>query len=129
MPRRRLKSVPAACALSLIAGGHYLRHLRRLRSRVEIATTTALNDLSKIGLRVPQGRGGGFYLWAELPPDMDEAMLCRRAAAESIFLAPGAVFHPGKEPQPAAMRLNVAHASHPRFLSFMEKSLNSSRTI
>jgi DNA-binding transcriptional MocR family regulator len=109
---------------SLIAGGHYLRHLRRLRRRVEEATATALHDLSKVGLRVPQGHGGGFYLWAELPADIDEAILCREAATKSIFLAPGSVFHPGKEIQPPAMRINVAHASNPRFLMFIKNVLS-----
>jgi DNA-binding transcriptional MocR family regulator len=112
---------------SLIAGGHYLRHLRRLRHRVEDATTMALHDLSNAGLQVPHGHGGGFYLWAELPADMDEAMLCREAAASSIFLAPGSVFHPGKEVTTPAIRINVAHASNPRFLMFIKNALRKSK--
>ncbi len=107
----------------LIAGGHYLRHLRRLRARIEAATRQALGDLDGVGLRVSRPRDGGFYLWTELPAGTDESALCRQAAAHSIFLAPGAVFSPDRGPHAPALRINVAHASNPRFLSFMEQTL------
>lgn len=110
----------------LIAGGHYLRHLRRLRGRVETATRQALADLAGIGLPIARPRDGGFYLWADLPAALDEEALCRRAAAEGIFLAPGSVFRPEREGGGPAIRLNVAHASHPRFLAFMERALAGS---
>lgn len=110
----------------LIAGGHYLRHLRRLRGRVETAMRQALGDLDRIGLRVSRPRDGGFYLWAELPPGTDELALCRRAAEHSIFLAPGSVFSPARGPHAPAIRINVAHASNPRFLAFMENALKRS---
>ena len=70
-----------------------------------------------------QGGSGGFYLWAECPPHIDELALCREAAAQSIFLAPGSVFSVERRTRSPAMRINVAHASHPRFLSFMKKAL------
>ena len=73
----------------LIEGGHYIRHLRRLRGRIEAATTGALADLERIGLHVARPRDRGFYLWVALPDGTDEAALCRDAAASSIFLAPG----------------------------------------
>lgn len=107
----------------LIAGGHYLRHIRRLRGRIEAATKQALGDLDCLGLHVPQPRDRGFYLWAELPTGTDEAELCRQAAAHSIFLAPGAVFSPERASHAPAIRINVAHASNPRFLAFMEQAL------
>lgn len=107
----------------LIAGGHYLRHLRRLRTRVQEATEKALADLAGIGMTVAPSYGGGFYLWAEFPPHIDELKLCRDAAAQSIFLAPGAVFSLSRSGQAPAMRINVAHASHPRFLQFMKSAL------
>jgi DNA-binding transcriptional MocR family regulator len=107
---------------SLIAGGHYLRHLRRLRSRIEQAAAAALSDLEAIGMRVPRP-SGGFFLWAELPDGVEEAKLSRQAAAQGIFLAPGSVFSPEREVRHPAMRINVAHASDPRFLSFLERVL------
>ncbi len=107
----------------LIVGGHYLRHLRRLKSRIERATETALVDLGRVGLRITQPQSG-FYLWAELRDGCDEIDLCRRAAAESIFLAPGQVFMPERDAvRPPAIRINVAHANHPRFLDFLGRAL------
>ncbi|MFC3127254.1 PLP-dependent aminotransferase family protein [Pseudoroseomonas globiformis] len=112
----------------LIEDGHYLRHLRRLRRRVETATTEALRNLAEAGLPLSRPSDGGFYLWAELPHGMSEAALCRMAAAESIFLAPGAVFSPGTTARPAALRLNVAHASDPHFLRFLRKAVLEARS-
>jgi DNA-binding transcriptional MocR family regulator len=108
----------------LISGGHYLRHLRRLRGRVAEATTRALADLDAIGLAVTRPRDSGFYLWAELPPGTDELDLCRRAAAQSIFLAPGRVFRPDRQPQTPSIRINIAHASNAQFLAFMKGALH-----
>ncbi|MFH5923213.1 PLP-dependent aminotransferase family protein [Roseomonas xinghualingensis] len=107
----------------LIAGGHYLRHLRRLRARVERATDAALRDLASVGLAAPRPPGGGFYLWAPLPEGIEEAGLVREAAARSIFLAPGAVFSPEREGSRPMLRIHVAHASDPRFLDFMRGRL------
>jgi len=107
----------------LIEEGHYLRHLRRLRKRVEAATTEALRNLASIGLPLARPPDGGFYLWAELPEGTAEAALCRLAAAQSIFLAPGAVFSPGTAARRPALRLNIAHASDPLFLSFLRQAL------
>lgn len=107
----------------LIVGGHYLRHLRRLRARVERAAEAAFADLSGTGLSIARPQSG-FYLWAELPEGRDELDLCRQAAAESIFLAPGQVFSPERDTaRRPAIRINVAHANHPRFLGFLGKAL------
>lgn len=107
----------------LITDGHYLRHLRRLRGRVEAVTDRAIADLERVGLAMPRPADRGFYLWAALPAGTDEAALCRTAAAEGIFLAPGAVFRTERRSDAPAIRINVAHASHPRFLSFLERAL------
>ena len=107
----------------LMSAGHYLRHLRRLRSRVADATSRAVADLAAIGLEVARPRDGGFYLWAELPGRIDEVELCRQAAARSIFLAPGRVFRPERQAHAPSLRINVAHASDARFLAFMQQAL------
>ncbi|TPG55744.1 PLP-dependent aminotransferase family protein [Roseomonas nepalensis] len=107
----------------LIRDGHYLRHLRRLRQRVEAATAQALQDLASVGLPIAPPPCRGFYLWAALPPGLEEEALCREAARRGIFLAPGSVFSPEKAGGPPALRLNVAHASDPAFLSFLAEAL------
>jgi DNA-binding transcriptional MocR family regulator len=105
----------------LIQGGHYLRHLRRLRRRVETATALAVENLAGAGWPVAAPPGGGLYLWVPFPDGLEEAEICHRASAEGIFLAPGSIFRPERmdRPQAARMRVNVAYASDPRFLSFL----------
>lgn len=107
----------------LIARGHYRRHLRRLKSRLDDAERNALETLPRIGLRVRNGGGGGYYLWAELPHTVDERDLARAAAEQGIFLAPGSVFLPEKNLAAHALRINVAYATDPRFVAFMRRRL------
>ena len=107
----------------LMSGGHYLRHLRRLRGRVAVAAARASADLAALGLAVTRPRHDGFYLWTELPPWIDEAKLVSEAAAQSIFLAPGRLFRQDRSALAPALRINVAHASDTRFLSFLRGQL------
>ena len=108
----------------LILGGHYLRHLRRLRARLEEANKRSIAELEGLGLSVQASKVAGFYLWAELPDHVNEVDLCRAAAARSIFLAPGQVFHSDRVPgRRAAMRINVAYGADPRFLAFLRATL------
>lgn len=105
---------------NLILGGHYLRHLRRLRTRLEDASRRTVAELDAIGLAVEANRMPSFYLWVELPEHINELDLCRAAKARNIFLAPGQVFRPDRLPRRrAAMRVNVAYGSEPRFLDFL----------
>ena len=76
---------------SVVASGQYLRHLRKLKTRIEAATEETMSALEKIGLKV-SSPVGGYYIWAELPPNLDEIDLARSAAEKSIFIAPGTVF-------------------------------------
>ena len=102
-----------------IAGGQYVRHLRRLRKRICDATSEVLGELAGTGVTVSEGHHGGYYLWASLPAGLHEDELCREAAREGIFLAPGRVFRPDRTAEPGALRLNVAHAAHPTFIAFL----------
>ena len=108
----------------LIAGGHYLRHLRRLRARIEEVTATAIDRLERIGLAPFAPGSGGYYLWVSLPEGMDDRELAREAAERGIFLAPGSVFLPDRAPAgAAALRINVAYVDDPGFLGFMAERL------
>jgi DNA-binding transcriptional MocR family regulator len=106
----------------LINSGHYRRHLRRLRCRIDTATASAVQNLAGAGWPVAPPAGGGPYLWVPLPEGLQEAELCRRASAKGIFLAPGSIFYPDQVQgvDPPMMRVNVAYASDPRFLAFLE---------
>ena len=111
----------------LIAGGHYLRHLRRLRTRLEGARTAALDGLARIGLSTPHPGTGSYYVWAQLPDGVDEFELARAAAAEGIFIAPGSVFLPDRHESAGALRVNVAYAGDPSFVDFMQRHLAAAR--
>ena len=77
--------------------------------------------------RAPHHRtpGPSFYLWLEMPPGLDEEAICRAAAEQSIFLAPSAVFRPGRRFNQAAFRMNIAHSSHPKLLDFLRNECTS----
>jgi DNA-binding transcriptional MocR family regulator len=107
----------------LISEGQYLRHLRRLQRRVEDATIQAVRNVAACGLELTGDRFGGFYLWVALPEGVDEFALCHEAATAGIFLAPGAIFRVDRRTPPPMLRLNVAYASHPRYLAFMRQTL------
>ncbi|TYC53709.1 PLP-dependent aminotransferase family protein [Rhodobacterales bacterium] len=109
---------------NLIQSGHYLRHLRRLKGRVEGAYKPAFAAMESLGLSVSESSVPGFYLWVEFPEGVDEEALCAAASSRSIFISPGSVFHPGRKPGTrAAMRVNVAHGTEPKFLAFLEEFL------
>lgn len=110
----------------LIQSGQYLRHLRRLRSRVETANEKAIVALDQAGLDVRPSRVPGFYLWAEFRQPLDELDLFRAAVRRSIFLAPGSMFSPQRvQGDRAAIRVNVAHATDSRFMSFLENTIKN----
>ncbi|MCG5242389.1 PLP-dependent aminotransferase family protein [Azospirillum doebereinerae] len=108
---------------TLIAGGQYLRHLRRLRARIETAGAQSLAALERVGIAVPAAPAGGYYIWGTLPAGLDEAELVRAAADRGIFLAPGSVFSTGKIADAVSLRINIAYASDPRFLDFIAEQV------
>lgn len=108
----------------LMHGGHYLRHVRRLRARLVKAREEAISQLRAIGFDVAPEVGAGFYVWAEFPEGVDARAIHARAAKERIFLAPGDVFYPdGGDGRRPATRINVASATDERLLSFLRREL------
>jgi DNA-binding transcriptional MocR family regulator len=85
-----------------------------------------MSALEKIGLKVSSSVGG-YYIWAELPPNVDEIDLARSAAEKSIFIAPGTVFTTTRTLPTPAMRINIAYANDPKFIEFMQEYLNCHR--
>jgi len=108
---------------SLIESGQYLRHLRRLRTRVEAASEAVVADLGRVGLRILTPPTGGYYVWGQLPAGTSERDLARKAAERGIFIAPGSVFVAGRDIHPPAMRINIAYGSDERFTSFLAEYL------
>lgn len=108
---------------SIIMRGRYRRHLLRLRDRVAKAGAEAQALLESIGIDGIQPPTGGYYLWCPLPDTIDDLALARRAAAEGIFLAPGSLFRQGEQPQPPALRINIAHAANKQLLDFLKNTI------
>ncbi|MGX5659898.1 aminotransferase-like domain-containing protein [Castellaniella ginsengisoli] len=102
-----------------IACGHYLKHLRKLRTQVALATERSLEILRDLKLDVFCEPSGCFYLWVYLHPGDHEERLVREASERSIFIAPGRLFMPDRTSTRPAMRLNIAYAAHPKFIEFM----------
>lgn len=112
---------------TVLNDGHYRHHLKRLNGRVRDAQLSAVRTLRKLGLKPWIEEVDGYYLWVELPEGVDDIELTRRAARESIFLAPGSVFeidrHPGDR---GHLRLNVAYVGDPRCTSFFAREVVTS---
>jgi DNA-binding transcriptional MocR family regulator len=88
-------AVPSqAAVLHFLQHGAFDKHLRQLRSTLarqqEQCVRLATRHLPA-GTRVTRPEGG-YFLWAELPPDIDALQLHRLALSQNISLAPGQIF-------------------------------------
>jgi len=108
----------------LITAGHYRRLLNRIKMRLSDIHQPAQSALARAGVQVHPADPDGYYLWIEWPAGVDELAITRLAAAKGIFLAPGAVFYPEGQGSYPAMRVNVAYASDPRFLKFIQSVIH-----
>lgn len=110
--------------IDLIDSGQYLKHLRRLRVRMEEGTKTTIRAFAELGIELAAPKVPGFYLWAPLPEGTDERAFCRAAAEANIFVAPAAEFRPDRDHSTApGMRVNVAYGADPRFQAFLRQQL------
>lgn len=90
-------SMPAQAAIAdYLQHGGYDRHLRKLRYALE---GQQANMLAAIGRHFPAQTcvsqpSGGYFLWLELPQQMDALKLFHMALAQGISIAPGPIFSP-----------------------------------
>ena len=90
-------SMPAQAAIAdYLQHGGYDRHLRKLRYALEGQQAAML---AAIGRHFPaQTRAsqpaGGYFLWLELPEQVDSLKLFQMALAQGISIAPGPIFSP-----------------------------------
>jgi DNA-binding transcriptional MocR family regulator len=110
-------AIPSQLALAdYLAQGGYDRHLRRLREALAAQRVHALNLVERhfpAGTRVTRPEGG-YFLWLELPPEVDALALHQRAKACSISTAPGVLFSADHR-FTHHLRLNVGHPGDARF--------------
>ena len=109
-------AVPSQEALSdyLQRGGHD-RHLRQLRHTLATGQALALRAVARHfpkGTRVTRPEGG-YFLWVELPQQVDALRLHQLARAQNISLAPGHLFSADRR-FAHCIRLNHGHVGDPR---------------
>ena len=110
-------SLPPQRALAeYLAQGGYDRHLRHLRAALaaQHAHALALIDQSfPVGTRVTRP-AGGYFLWLELPPQVDALRLHELARLQGISCAPGVLFSADRRFS-HHLRLNIGHPGDARF--------------
>jgi DNA-binding transcriptional MocR family regulator len=88
-------AIPSQQALAeYLDQGGYDRHLRKLRltlARQREIASAAVSRYFPAGTRITRP-AGGYFLWVELPQDIDALELQRLALAHRISLAPGQLF-------------------------------------
>ena len=90
-------SMPAQAAIAdYLQHSGYDRHLRKLRYALEGQQANMLAAIARhfpAQTRVSQP-SGGYFLWLELPEQMDALKLFHMALAQGISIAPGPIFSP-----------------------------------
>lgn len=104
-------SGPAQGALAeYLEHGGYDRHLRKLRDVFAAQQEQMVDAIARhfpSGTRVTRPQGG-FFLWLELPTDVDAMGLHQRALERGISVAPGPIFSASGQFR-NALRLNYGH--------------------
>lgn len=109
-------AIPSQEAISAyLQQGGYDRHLRQLRQALarqqEVAVRSIVRHLPK-GTKVTRPEGG-YFLWMELPPQVDALRLHRLALSHSIGLAPEHLFSADRRFS-NCVRLNYGHPGDER---------------
>ncbi|HVR55193.1 MAG TPA: PLP-dependent aminotransferase family protein [Pseudorhodoferax sp.] len=109
-------AVPTQMALArYLERGGFDKHLRKLRQTL---ATQQAQFMHALGRHFPPGTratrpAGGYFLWVELPRQVDALALHRQALAEGISLAPGPIFSASRG-FTHCIRLNYGHAWNAR---------------
>jgi DNA-binding transcriptional MocR family regulator len=96
--------------------GGYDRHLRQLRATLARHLHAVQRAIAKhfpAGTRVTQPEGG-YFVWVELPPQVDALELHQLALSQDISLAPGPLFSTDRRFM-HHVRINFGHPDHPGF--------------
>ena len=92
-------SLPQIVMSEFLKSGSYERTLRNLRkvysSRISVLSGY-VSEYFPNGTKIAKPQGG-FYLWIELPKEIDSIKLFELALKENISIAPGPIFSTKKE--------------------------------
>lgn len=109
-------SIPSQAAIAeYLDQGGYDRHLRQLRtalSQEQRRVRALVEHHFPPGTRITLP-SGGYFLWLELPADVDAMEVHRRAIRSGISTAPGVLFSADRR-FVHHLRLNVGHPGDPR---------------
>jgi len=110
-------AIPSQMAISdYLERGAYERHLRQLRQALAAQQAVALDLIAQhfpAGTRVTRPQGG-YFLWVELPSQVDALTLHRRALLQNISIAPGHLFSADQRFS-HCLRLSYGHPGDSRF--------------
>lgn len=109
----------------MLSEGHYQRHLKRLRSRLEEATARATSILESAGANIFVKNVQSLYLWASFPEVADSLLLAKALLPQKIMMAPGRVFSVDSSAVSPWSRFNVGAAVDPRFAKALGSTLRS----
>jgi DNA-binding transcriptional MocR family regulator len=101
--------------------GSYDRHLRQLRATLAQHRQATLRGIAKHfppGTRATRPEGG-YFVWVELPPQIDALELHRLALLQGISLAPGHLFSADHRFR-HHVRINFGHPDHENFQAALE---------
>jgi len=109
-------TIPVQIALAeYLKQGGYEKHLRQLRHSLATQAAELVHDIEQhfpagTKLALPQG---GYFLWLELPPEVDTLLLHQQALEHGISIAPGPIFS-AKRAFGHHLRLNFGHPDSPQ---------------
>ena len=104
-------TIPVQIALAdfLKQGGYdnHLRHLRQSLATQEAHLVQAIEQHFPLGTRLARPQGG-YFLWLELPTQVDTLVLHQQALKRGLSIAPGPIFSAKREFR-HHLRLNFGH--------------------
>ncbi|MDO9422468.1 MAG: PLP-dependent aminotransferase family protein [Herminiimonas sp.] len=115
-------SAPAQAAIGeYLAKGGFDRHLRQLRHALSMQQSAMMQAVLRYfpsGTRATRP-SGGYFLWLELPEEINALEIHRQALSMGISVAPGPMFSAKKEFK-NCLRLNYGHPWDEHFESAMQ---------
>lgn len=116
-------AIPSQLAITdYLQGGQFERHLRQLRLSLAQQQAIALKVIAAhfpAGTRVTRPQGG-YFLWLELPAQVDALVLQRRLLGERISIAPGHLFSADRR-FCHCLRLNYGQLADARFEDALQR--------
>ncbi|WP_298818981.1 PLP-dependent aminotransferase family protein [uncultured Roseibium sp.] len=113
-----------------LTDGSYRKHMETLITRLDQRRAQMTNELGALGLKPWVKPRGGFYLWCELPNQIDAATVARVSLTKGAVFAPGNVFS-ASQSKSSFMRFNVSQLEpeHLKILGEVTKTGDTANVI